>query len=85
MPKPWNVCDTMRDEYTVSWGNEIVFVLDHSFYDTFLCADFLGGGCAGTATLGTDVVCETTLRYVVGWDERNGYFRVSSDGNVGRG
>ena len=23
MPKPWNVCDTIRDEYTSCWGNMI--------------------------------------------------------------
>ena len=58
-------------------------MLEHSFYDACLCADFGGDGCAGTVTLRTFAVSETTLRSGVRWDSRTGDFGVSSDGDVG--
>ena len=58
-------------------------MLDSSLYGVYLCADFGGDGCAGTATLGTDAVSETTLRVGSVWGARTGDFVVSSDADVG--
>ena len=46
---------------------------------------FGGDGCAGTDTLGTDAVSETTLGSGVGWGATNVYFGVNSDSSVGIG
>ena len=36
MPKPWNVCVTVRDEYTGCWGYVIVLCLS-AVYKIFSC------------------------------------------------
>ena len=56
-------------------------MLERSLYDFCLCADFGGDGCAGTATLVTDAVYETTLGAGAGWGEITGDFGVTSDGD----
>ena len=42
-----------------------------------------GGGCAGTDTLRTYAVSETTLGAGAGWCATTVDFRVNPDGNVG--
>ena len=66
-----------------SVGGTQCLVLEHSLYDVCFCANFGGDGCAGTATLGTDALSETTPRAVAGWGERTGDCGVNSDINVG--
>ena len=36
MTKPWNVCDTVRDEYTGSWGDTLFLCLS-AVYMMFAC------------------------------------------------
>ena len=60
-------------------------MLERSLYDVCFCADFGGDGYAGTSTLGTDAVSETTLGTGVGWGERTGDCGVNTNGNVGWG
>ena len=57
-------------------------MLESSFYDAFLCADFGGDGCAGTTNFRTYAVSETTLVAGAEWGATNVDCGVNSDGNV---
>ena len=63
-------------------GESDCLVQDISLYDVCLCVDFGGDGCAGTATLGTYAVYDTTLGYGTGWGARTGDCGVNSDDSV---
>ena len=58
-------------------------VLELSFYDVCLCANFVDCGCAGTDTLRTDAVSGTTLGDGYGWVATTVDCGVNSDGSVG--
>ena len=58
-------------------------VIERSLYDAFFCANFLGDGYAGTDTLRTDAVSETTFGYGTGWGATTVYCGFNSDGNSG--
>ena len=64
-------------------GERNVLMIKCSLYDVCLCADFGDDGCAGTSTLKTDAVFDTTLRDGEGWGARTVYYGVNSDANVG--
>ena len=64
-------------------GRRDCLVLERSFYDSYFCANFGGDGCAGTTTLGTDAVYETTLVAGTGWGTTTVDYGVNYDGNVG--
>ena len=48
-------------------GGRDCLLLERSLYAVCFFANFGGDGCAGTDTLGTDVVSGTTLGSVSGW------------------
>ena len=58
-------------------------MLDHSLYDAFLSADFIGDGCTGNSTLVTDAVSETILVACEEWGVTTVNCGVNSDGDVG--
>ena len=58
-------------------------MLERIFYDSCLCDDFGGDGCARTDTLGNDAVSETNLGSGAGWGATTVYCGVNSDGAVG--
>ena len=77
-------------------GRSDCLVLERSFYDVCICADetglmisesanFGGDGCAGTDTLGTDAVSETTLGDGARVVTATVYFGVNYYGNLGSG
>ena len=57
-------------------------MLERSLYNSCLCANFGGDGCAGTTTLGTDAVYETTLVAGTGWGKTTVDCVVNSNDNV---
>ena len=58
-------------------------MLERSFYDACLCADFGCDGYAGTVIPGTYEVSETKIGAGEGWGAITGDFVVSSDGDIG--
>ena len=57
-------------------------MIERSIYDVFLCVGFGGDGYTGNATLGTDVVSDTTLGSGAGWGAITGDCEVNSDFDV---
>ena len=64
-------------------GEPDSLVLERSLYDVCFCDGFRGDDCAGTATLRTAAVSQTTLGAGAGWCATTVDFRVNPDGNVG--
>ena len=58
-------------------------VIERSLNDFCLCDDFGVDGCAGTATLGTDAVSDTTLVTGARWGTRTGDCGFNFDIDVG--
>ena len=58
-------------------------MLERSLYDACLCADFGGGGYAGTGTLVTDEVYETNIGSGTGWVATTIDCGFNSNENVG--
>ena len=64
-------------------GRRNCLVLEHSLYDDCFCANVVGDSCAGTDTIVTDTVSETTLGAGAGWSATNVDGVFNYDGNLG--
>ena len=58
----------------LSVGGRDYLVIERSLYDVCFCANFGDDDFAGTETLRTDAVSETTLRASAVWGARTGIF-----------